>query len=235
MKIAIMQPYFLPYLGYFQLMAAADKFVLLDNVNFIKKGWINRNQLLLNAAPHMFTLPLQSASQNKFICDTLIMRDRQWIATLKKTIHHAYGKAPHYAATTQMLFPLLESDEISLNVFLADMLIAVARYVEIDTEIIRTARHFNCDGAVGQERIIRICKQCGGDHYVNAIGGMDLYDRHRFRDEDIELSFLASRVEPYPQGSPGSGLFVPNLSILDVLMFNAPEQIVPMLKQVDFK
>ena len=230
MKLAIMQPYFLPYLGYFQLMAAADQFVFLDNVNFIKKGWINRNQLLLNGAPHLFTLPLQSASQNKYICDTQITADKKWVESLQKTIRHAYAKAPHYTAVTDMLSPLLQSDEVMLNVFLADMLTAVARYIGIESEIVRTSRQFDCEDAAGQERIIRICKLLGADHYINPIGGADLYDRDRFDAENIELAFLTPCIKPYLQGSDS---FVPNLSILDVLMFNEPRQVNAMLKQAE--
>lgn len=230
MKLAIMQPYFLPYLGYFQLMAAADKFIFLDNVNFIKKGWINRNQLLLNGAPHLFTLPLQRASQNKYICDIQVTADKKWVDSLQKTIRHAYAKAPHYTAVTDMLLPLLRSDEVMLDVFLADMLAAVARYIGIDSEIVGTSRQFDCEEAVGQERIIRICKLMGADHYINPIGGADLYDRDRFYVENIELSFLTPCIQPYLQGSDS---FIPNLSILDVLMFNEPKQVNAMLKQAE--
>ena len=234
MKLAIMQPYFLPYLGYFQLIAAVDKFVLLDDVTFIKRGWINRNRLLLNGKPHVFTLPLQGASQNKLICDTYLVQDDKWRRSFFKTLTQAYNTAPHFSAVSDLLTRIVCNDQNRLDVFLADSLIAVAEYIGIGTEIVRTSRTYGLVDITGQDRIIAICEAEGATRYINASGGAHLYERDVFRAANIELEFLHSQPLSYRQGKLGNQDFVADLSILDAMMFNEPEQLRSMLKAAEF-
>lgn len=118
MKLAIMQPYFLPYIGYFQLINAVDTFVLLDDVNYINKGWINRNQLLLNGKAHLFTLPLQKASQNKLINQLELSNETKWKDKLLKTIETAYKKAPQFHLVFPLISQILQYPESNLSLFI---------------------------------------------------------------------------------------------------------------------
>lgn len=228
--IAIMQPYFLPYIGYFQLMAAVDRFVVFDDVNYINRGWINRNRLLLNGEAHTFTVPLHGASQNKLICDIELADDDGWRDKLLRTIRQAYAKAPCRA----QVFPLMECiichPAHRLDEFLLHSLREIAGYLDLATEIVGSSRSYGNAQLHGQERILDICKQEGAARYINAIGGEALYDREYFREQCIELKFLRSRPLSYAQGK---GEFVPWLSILDVLMFNPQPEVQRLLGEMD--
>jgi hypothetical protein len=229
--IAIMQPYFLPYIGYFQLMAATDKFVLLDDVNYINRGWINRNRLLLNGTPHTFTVPLRSASQNRLICDIELVGEQSWRKKLLRTIRQAYGKAPYYVQVSAMLESVINYPSIRLDEFLLNSLREIMRYLSLEVEIVSTTRIYNNANLKGQERILDICRQEGADIYINSIGGIDLYDRTRFSKQDLSLYFLRSRQISYAQGKADH---IPWLSIMDVLMFNEPNAVRRLLTEIDF-
>jgi hypothetical protein len=230
MKVAIMQPYFLPYIGYFQLMGAVDKFILLDSANYIKGGWINRNRLLLSGTAHTFTIPLQYASQNKLICQSEIAPDEKWGAAFLKKISYAYAKAPHYSAVKKIIESIVCHDETRLEAFIANSLSCVARYIGLTTDLVPTSQHYGSATLKGQERIIGICREEGAQQYVNSEGGRSLYKREAFYDQGIDLKFLSSTPTEYDQGLLANTPFVPNLSILDVLMFNDPPEIRRMLE-----
>lgn len=102
-----MQPYLFPYLGYFQLIQAVDKFILLDDVNFIKRGWVNRNRILVNGKDHLFSLPLQRASQFKKINDLKLADYPGWRNRFFKTLTHAYRQASQYEPVMKMLHQAL--------------------------------------------------------------------------------------------------------------------------------
>jgi hypothetical protein len=222
MQIAIMQPYFLPYLGYFQLMAAVDKFVVLDDVNFINKGWINRNRLLLNGRAHTFTVPLKGASQNRRICDIDLVDEPFWREKLLKTIRQAYAKAPCFDEMFSLIEHIVNFPARQLNEFLLNSLREMARTLQLSVDIVESSRSYGNADLKAQARIIDICKREGATTYVNAIGGTELYDRQAFAKQGIGLHFL----QPYPVDYPqNSATHVPWLSMLDVLMFN-PVQIV---------
>jgi hypothetical protein len=228
--IAIMQPYFLPYLGYFQLMAAVDKFVVFDDVNFINRGWINRNRLLLNGAAHTFTAPLRGASQNRLICEIELVDEPVWREKLLRTISQAYGNAPYYAQVFSLLESIVLYPSVRLDEFLLNSLREILRYLSLSVEIVGTSRIYKNAAFKGQERILDICRQEGAGTYVNSIGGMDLYDRHQFSEQGVRLQFLQSRPIIYAQGQ---GEHVPGLSILDVLMFNQPDVARQLLAERD--
>ncbi len=229
--IAIMQPYFLPYIGYFQLMAAVDKFIVFDDVNFINRGWINRNRLLLNGDAHMFTVPLRSASQNRLICEIELADEYGWQEKLLRTIRQAYGRAPFYAQVSVLLESLLNYPSIRLDEFLLNSLREIVRYLSLEVKIVSTSRIYNNAHLKGQERILDICRQERADVYINPIGGVNLYDRTSFSNQDLSLYFLRSRPISYSQGK---GDHVPWLSIMDVLMFNEPAAVRRLLTEMDF-
>jgi hypothetical protein len=213
---AIMQPYFFPYIGYFQLIAAVDLFIVYDNIKYTKKGWINRNRLLLNGADVMFSLPLKSAS------DSLDVRDRELAADfspdkLLNQIAGAYRRAPHFTETLDLVERVVRYDEHNLFRFLYNAIVETCRHLGIDTEI-RVSSEIAADHSLrGQDRVLALCESVGANVYVNAIGGMELYSRGDFHDRGVELRFIRSRPFEYAQFG---GEFVPWLSIIDVLMFN---------------
>lgn len=228
--IAIMQPYFLPYIGYFQLMAAADKFVVFDDVNFINRGWINRNRLLLNGVTHTFTIPLRSASQNRLICDIELADESGWRGKLLRTIRQAYGRAPCYPQVSTLLEKVISYPSIRLDEFLLNSLHEVVNYLSLKVEIVSTSRSYKNTHLKGQDRILDICRQEGADIYINPIGGVDLYDRAGFSNQDLSLYFLRPRPISYSQGK---GDHVAWLSIMDVLMFNEPTEVRRLLAEID--
>ncbi|MFA7240221.1 MAG: WbqC family protein [Sulfuricellaceae bacterium] len=228
--VAIMQPYFLPYMGYFQLMAAADKFVVFDDVNFINRGWINRNRLLLNGTPHTFTMPLRGASQNRLICEIELDDEQGWREKLLRTIRLAYGKAPCYAQASTLLERVIKYPSTRLDAFLLNSLHEIVHYLSLEVEIVSTSRIYKNTHLKGQERILDICRQEQADIYVNSIGGMDLYNRADFSRQALSLYFLRSRPVAYSQGK---GEHVAGLSIMDVLMFNEPSAVRCMLAEMD--
>ncbi len=228
--IAIMQPYFLPYIGYFQLMAAVDKFVVFDDVSFINRGWINRNRLLLNGAAHTFTVPLRGASQNRLIFEVELDDSQVWREKLLRTIRHTYGKAPGYAQVMPLLERIITYSSNRLDEYLLNSLREVASYLSLSVEIVSSSRIYGNAGLKGQERILDICRQERADTYINPIGGIDLYEREVFSTRNIALKFLHSRPIEYRQEKYEH---VSWLSMVDVLMFNELEVVRRYLIEID--
>jgi len=230
MKAAIMQPYFFPYIGYFQLLNAVDTFVVYDDVNFIKKGWINRNTILVNEKHYLFTVALKSASQNKLINEIALDDNSGWKTALLKTIHLAYGKAPFFAQVFPLIQDIIGQQETNLSKLIVYSLQKIGGYLSIETKMIISSEIEKNNSLKGQDKIIEICKKLDATHYINAIGGMALYDKTAFSDQNIILQFMQSNAIVYPQFK---NAFVPHLSIIDVLMFNAPEQVKTLLDQYE--
>ncbi|MEY2494819.1 MAG: hypothetical protein QOJ45_1311 [Verrucomicrobiota bacterium] len=219
MRLAIMQPYFLPYIGYFQLMAAVDKFVLLDDVNFINRGWINRNRIAVNGEPYWLTLPLAKASQNRLINEIDIIDDPEWRRKTMRTVELAYNDAPFAGSVLPFFQKLLSDATGSLPKFLFGQLRQIADYVGIRTEMEPTSAIYPKQGRTGQDRILDICAREGATSYLNLPGGRSLYDTESFAATGIELLFLDPNLPALTlQHSGAQG---PVLSILDILMLNS--------------
>ena len=230
MKLAIMQPYFFPYLGYWQLMDAVDRFVIYDDVNFIKRGWINRNRILINGAPHYITVPLEGGSQNKRICDLAIHEAQAWRRKTAKSIECAYSKSPFYSAVYPEIERQIFHDSNNLADFLAANLNSMAKFLGIDTEIVVSSRKYRNSDLSSQDRIIDICQREDASAYVNLPGGQELYDAASFHSANLDLIFLSSRASPYRQRKID---FVPNLSVIDVLMETGVEGVAERLCEYD--
>lgn len=230
MKIGIMQPYFFPYIGYWQLINAVDKFVIFDDVNFIKKGWINRNNILLNDNAHLFTLPLSKASQNKLINEICVNNDETMKLNLLKTMELCYKKAPYFQDVIKILEDIILYPENNLSLFLKYQIETVCSYLNIQTEIITSSSLDNNKFLHAQDKIIDICKLEGANHYINPIGGVDLYDKAVFENNNIKLNFIKSCDISYQQFNDN---FIPNLSIIDVMMFNKLEDIQRFLDKYE--
>jgi hypothetical protein len=223
MKLGIMQPYFMPYIGYFQLMKAVDKYVVYDDVNFIKGGWINRNNILVNGEKKLFSIILKGASPNKLINEIEIGDD---FKKLTKTLELNYVKAPYFKDIILLLERIFSFEDKQLSNFVANSFREILSYLNIDTEIIiSSSLNKNCS-LKGKNKVIHICKLLNADRYLNAIGGQELYSKDEFAENDIELSFLQTEIKSYQQFN---NEFIPYLSIIDVLMFNSIEEVNLML------
>lgn len=214
-RLAVMQPYFFPYLGYFQLMAKVDAFVLYDDVNFINRGWINRNRILVNGAAHMLTVPLQQASQNRLICDIAISDDTAWRHKLLKSIQQAYARAPQFRRVFPLVEGIVHHPAKNLADYLAHSLRCLRDHLGLKTDIVATSRRYRNADLKAQARIIDICRREKAGLYLNSIGGLELYDRARFEENGLELMFLTPALE---SRAPAAAPTMPGLSIIDVLM-----------------
>ncbi|MCL4788134.1 MAG: WbqC family protein [Verrucomicrobia bacterium] len=231
MRVAIMQPYLFPYIGYFQLMHAVDTFVIYDDVSFIKKGWINRNRLLVNGQARFFTVPLVDASQNRRIRETMIATGpyEQFRRKFFATLTQQYQKAPYYPETKEIAEAVLNMHPLSIGDLARYSLEAVCAYVGISTRVVPSSTIYQ-NGQLGRvERLVDICRRELADTYVNAAGGKEIYTKEAFAEAGLTLCFLDSADIAYPQA--GRGPFVANLSILDVLMNNPVEAVRHFLAQ----
>jgi hypothetical protein len=230
MTIAVMQPYLFPYLGYFQLIHAVDKFIVYDDVTFIKQGWINRNNILLNGKPFLFTVPLVNASSNTLICDTLINRKGAWEGKLLRTVQQAYRKAPFFRPVYELLEGVLNQQTDHIGHMATTSLKEISKYLGLSTSIQESSRLYGNNVLKAQDRVLDICKIEGANHYINPIGGGDLYSKEAFSDKGVILNFIKTGDIQYAQyGEP----FVPWLSIIDVLMFNDVVAIGNMLNKYE--
>jgi len=225
-----MQPYFMPYIGYFQLLNAVDKFIILDDVNFIKKGWINRNTILINGKEFLFSIPLKGVSQNKVINQIEIDNNSSWKTNLLKTITLSYKKAPFFNEIYSLIEDLLLQEESNLVKFIAYSLQKTCNFLSIQTMILISSEIKKDNDLKGQDRIIEICKKVNATNYINAIGGTALYDEIFFFKHNISLNFIKSNEIIYSQFK---NEFIPWLSIIDIMMFNSPERIKNYLNQYE--
>ena len=228
MTLAIMQPYFMPYIGYFQLMKAVDRFVIYDDVAFINRGWVNRNQILVSGRAYLFTIPLREASQNRLIGDIELDNSTPWRAKLLRTVEQSYKKAPQFEAIFGLLERVLNSQSTTIAQLATEGLRAVNQHLGIETELIESSSVYQNQHLKGQERILNICQQNGATRYINPIGGAELYDKSIFSEVGIQLYFIESQRAEYAQFG---GEFTPWLCMLDVLMFNDPAQTHRLLDQ----
>ncbi len=221
MKLAIMQPYFFPYIGYFQLMAAVDAFVVYDNIKYTKKGWINRNRLLSNGTDAGFTLPLQAAPDHCQVVERQLAPNFQADKLLRQ-VTGAYHKAPYFTSTLALVAKVCQFTDHNLFGFLIHGLQETAQHLGIATRFVKSSEIAIDHELKGQNKVLALCEALGADTYVNSIGGQDLYSKEIFRARQIDLRFLQPKPLVYPQlGNP----FVPWLSIIDVLMFNPLHQV----------
>ena len=218
-----MQPYFMPYIGYWQLMAAVDTYVVYDDVNYIKGGWVSRNNILLNGQKHMFTITLNGASPNKLFNEISIKDD---FKKFSRVIESAYRKAPYYAEINALLDKIYNYEDKSLGAFMLNSFQVVLDYLEIDTKLVLSSMIEKDNDLRGKDKVKHICHLLGADTYYNAIGGQELYDKEDFKADGIDLYFVKTELSPYPQLKND---FVPGLSMIDVLMFNDPIEVKQLL------
>lgn len=223
MKIAIMQPYFFPYIGYFQLINAVDKFVIYDNIEFTKKGWINRNRILVNGKDEYITLPLKKDSDYLNIAQRCLT-DTYKIERVKllRRINGSYRKAPQFNEVYSLVEVIINTEEENLFEFTHQSLENICQYLNIKTEFIISSKISIDHQLKSQEKVIAICKALNANQYINPIGGVELYSKEIFQQNNIELNFIKPDTIEYMQFT---NQFIPWLSIIDVMMFNSKEKI----------
>ena len=222
----------MPYIGYFQLIYTVDKFIFYDDVTFIKQGWINRNQILINNQANMFSVPLANASSHTLIKDVLISTNRyeKWKKSFLSSIIFSYKKAKNYEQVRILIESILFEPPESVSEFAIKSIVEVSKYLDITTEFAICSESYSNTHLSGQDRVLDICKQEGATIYINPIGGMDLYSESVFLAQNTDLFFIKTQNVRYKQYSAE---FVPFLSIIDVLMFNDKEHVLDMLNSFE--
>ncbi len=226
-KVAIMQPYLFPYIGYFQLMNAVDEFVVYDNIQYTKKGWINRNRILVNGKDEYISAPLKKDSdflnvKDRFLADT-------WPTEKKKTLNkitECYRKAPSYNEAMPVIESCLLFEDQNLFNYIFNSLKVLTDHFGIETKLtISSILKLNHE-LRSAEKVVAICKALAATEYINPIGGTELYNKEQFSKENLQLHFLKTDNIVYKQFE---NEFIPFLSIVDIMMFNTKEEVRTML------
>ncbi|KHD11749.1 WbqC-like protein [Candidatus Thiomargarita nelsonii] len=226
MKLAIMQPYLFPYLGYFQLISAVDRFVFYDDVNFIKGGWINRNRLFLSGGIRYITIPLSKASPFLKINEVVVQEHNLWRRKMLESVRQSYSKAPYFTSVYNIFREVLFADEKKIATIAKLSVISVSEYLELKVRFVNSSSCYNNSNLTGMERVLDICRLENADDYYNLSGGRLLYDDKIFKLNNINLNFVEPHLKLYAQFSDK---FYPGLSIIDVLMFNDVNAVREML------
>jgi hypothetical protein len=229
MKLAIMQPYFMPYIGYFQLMNSVDEFIIYDNIQYTKKGWINRNRILVNNKDRLISLPLKKDSDyldvvQRCLSDSWDKEKNKILNSLKSF----YKKAPEFDSTFYLIEQCLNVPNKNLFEFIYETILLINDFLNIKTKITISSTIEIDHSLKSQDKVLSLCQAKKADTYINSIGGMELYDKNVFKQHGIELNFIKSNPIRYKQFN---NEFVSWLSIIDVLMFNTKETVQQYLKE----
>ena len=226
MKVAIMQPYIFPYIGYLQLINLVDTFIFYDDVNFIKQGWVNRNNILVNGQSFRFTIPLEKSSSFVKICDVQINNEMwvKWKDKFLKTLEQNYKKAPFFNSGFEIVDNVLSSyyKEMSISELAISSITELCKYMNINTKIISTSSKYENNHLSGKDRVIDICIRENANHYINPIGGKELYDQTSFKSFNLDLNFIQPLSHVYNQPTKH---FIPWLSSIDIIMYNSKDSI----------
>lgn len=228
MRIGIMQPYFMPYIGYWQMINAVDYYVIYDDVNFIKGGWINRNRILMNNEAKLFSIQMDGASPNKLINEIGVSSNGIWKKKMIKSIENCYSKAPYFENVFPIIKDIINNHEENMAKYLEYSIKKICEYLNIETKIVFSSNIQKNNSLKAQEKVIDICKILKATEYYNAIGGIDLYSKEEFEKNDINLKFMKSEDIIYEQYN---NEFIASLSIIDVMMFNSIEEIKCFLEK----
>ena len=229
MKVGIMQPYFLPYIGYFQLIAAVDLFIIYDNIKYTKKGWINRNRMLLNGTDTTFSLPLKKDSDYLNVVDRELSSDFNRQKFLNQ-MRGAYIKAPQFNAVWPLLENILMYENNNLFSYIHNSIIDICRHLDINTKICLSSEVLIDHDLKNQDKVIALCQANNATIYINTSGGIDLYSKEVFDGAGLQLNFI--KALPYEYAQFGNE-FVPWLSIIDMLMFNSVALIKTQIKNYE--
>ncbi|WP_299271003.1 WbqC family protein [uncultured Psychrosphaera sp.] len=232
MRVAIMQPYFFPYIGYFQLLNAVDTFVIYDDIEYTKKGWINRNRLQLNGKEFMFTLPLKKAS------DYLPVNQRElansWVKDKNKLLNKVsstYQNAPYFETVWPLVVNIFNCTHINLFDFILNSITELTKWFNIQTNlVVSSSLKYNSE-LKAQDKVINLCQALNTTEYINPIGGLELYNKQDFINNHLKLTFINPILKSYSQSATP---FLSHLSILDVIMYNSHEEVKRIINE-DFE
>ena len=191
-----MQPYFFPYIGYFQLMHAVDTFVFYDDVQFIKNGWINRNRILVGDRPSWLTLPVKRDGHHTDCINHRRYALDEGVESVRGKLHSCYSRARGFEETYPFVDGLLGFSSANVALFNANLLRHTAQSLGLDCCFATSSEVAKSAGLHGEAKVIELCRTLGADHYINAIGGLGLYDPRRFAEAGLRLSFLRTSVPP---------------------------------------
>jgi len=230
MIVGVMQPYLFPYIGYWQLLNGVDTFVMFDDVNYINRGWINRNRILIDGQPKYFNVQMRGASQNQLINEVALTNDVQAAEKQVRAIELAYKKAPYFTDCFPMIAECMRFQGENLSDFVCHSIRETAKYLGINTTLLLSSEIEKDNSLRGQDKILDICKRLGATEYWNPIGGTELYDKALFSENGMVLHFLKANGDiRYKQFKEDA--FEPFLSIIDVMMFNSVDSIHEMLNE----
>ena len=228
-----MQPYVFPYIGYFQMVKAVDVFVFYDDVNFIKQGWINRNKILVGGKEFVFTIPLKDASSFVTIKGTQvnISQYEKWRTKFLRTLVQSYKKAPYFEQIFPLISSVFEQDLTSISDYACKSITSISNYLDLKTRFVLSSVSYGDTKFFDREkRLHEIIARNNSVHYINPVGGMELYKKESFALKNVKLDFIKSKSVNYQQFDND---FIPWLSIIDVLMFNSVEEVNNMLDQYE--
>ncbi len=226
-SVAIMQPYIFPYIGYFHLIQASSVFIFYDDVNYITRGWINRNRIINYDRDLLFTVPVSKASRNKLIKEIVPAIDDKWKNKFYKQMVHSYKKAPFFNDIIETIMSIFTTSHENITELSIASISTTFSYLGIN--FLHKKSSICSPETRGMEkasRLIEITKQLGCRHYINASGGEKLYSKKYFLDKGVNLLFVKSKPIEYRQHT---STFIPWLSIIDVLMFNKKQHIIDFL------
>lgn len=216
-SVAVMQPYVFPYVGYFSLVQACDRFVFFDDVNHRPRGWVHRNRILLGGRDHLFTVPLAGASQNGWIVDTRLHDLAAFRRSFISLLQQAYRRAPHHDAGMDYVEQVLAADCTTIAELGQRSVELACRRIGLERPFLCASQAFAVSRGIGRsERLMAITRALGATRYVNSIGGRALYEPGDFEAHGLELAFVEPQLRPYAQ--VGAQAFVPGLSIIDLFM-----------------
>ncbi len=230
MKLGGMQPYFFPYIGYFSLIKHTDLWIVVDNVQFISRGWINRNRILKNKVGEIIyiNVPLKKFPHKTPIKNVLIDNEKNWKDKILNQLV-IYSKAPYYKEVTSLLNKIFDFETLSISEFNIHSLKLICNYLGIDFNYVIFSNIKNFDTSKIKEPddwALEACKFFKASEYVNPPGGKSFYNREKYLKNDIKLTFLNSNFKEYKTFSPN---FISGLSIIDVMFWNSKEEILNIL------
>ena len=220
-SIAIMQPYFLPYIGYFQLINAVDEFVVYDNIQYTKKGWINRNKFLCNGKEFPFSIPVKKDKEYLDVLDRRVAESFDKLKLLNQ-IKNSYLKSPHFYEVFDLMDEIINYEDTNLFNYIFNSIEKICNYLEISTNLIISSEIEIDHSLRSEDKVISIVKKLDGKTYINPEGGIDLYSSDNFDSQNLSLKFLSNINLEYRQLK---NEFIPNLSIIDLLFFVSKQEI----------
>ena len=223
MKCVILQPFYIPWRGYFHQIQKADIFIFFDDVQYEKRGWCSRNRIKTANGTQWLSIPVLnkgSIIQNTPINEIEIDKSQNlWREKHRKTLRQSYGKAPFFAKYEQLLSDFYERDDQLLADLTIDLTVALARELGIEKTKFRRASEFAASG-VKTGRLLFLLEKIGATHYITGAAAKSYIEEEKFKEAKIELEYMSYDYPEYEQFYPP---FDGRVSILDTLFMKGGE------------